>query len=65
MRVKITHTAADALIGAIAIEAEEVKLEGVAEALKALGDSPRSVVELACIIRECVMSMDAARRGKA
>jgi hypothetical protein len=65
MRVKITHTQAEALINAIAVEAEEVKLEDVAEALKGLSDSPRSVVELAQIIRESVMSMEAARRGKA
>ena len=65
MRVKITHTQASALISAIAVEAEEVKLVAVAEALKGLSDSPRSVVELAQIIRESVVGMDAARKGAA
>ena len=65
MRVKITHTQASALINAIAVEAEDVKLVAVAEALKGLSDSPRSVVELAQIIREAVVDMDASRKGAA
>ena len=65
MRVKITHTQASALISAIAVEAEEVKLVAVSEALKGLSDSPRSVVELAQIIRESVVDMDASRKGAA
>ena len=65
MRVKITHNQASALINAIAVEAEEVKLVAVSEALKGLSDSPRSVVELAQIIRESVVDMDASRKGAA
>ena len=65
MRVKITHNQASALINAIAVEAEDVKLVAVAEALKGLSDSPRSVVELAQIIREAVVDMDASRKGAA
>lgn len=64
MRVIITVNQAKALIETVAVEAEQVGLTDLAPVLKKWAEAPRAAVDLAQIMREAVLGMEAARRGK-
>ena len=64
MRIIITVNQAKALIETVAVEAEQVGLTDLAPVLKKWAEAPRAAVDLAQIMREAVLGMEAARRGK-